>query len=405
MALVDIIHNISFFNSLEKAELGTLLAEFGKRITLEPGTIVFETGDAADSMYIILTGCVRISKIDDDGNELTLSELGTGEFFGELALIDGGTRSARAVIVETSELFTLSRNEFMEFLSKSPKLLSNLFVGISSKVRSANDKVMKDALLAKELEIQKHRAISEMVTGVAHEINTPIGIINTAASCMVEQLADDLIKGMAKDDDAKTNLEEIRETAQLVMANVARASKLIQNFKNLSSQQLTEKPTVTKLPELISEIVDLYRIEARSAGIEVEIINKLSADSQRWVGCPGFLSQVLLNLLQNILRYAYPDKGGKVEIEILSDSTGGGARFVINVTDFGKGIEPDNLPRVFDAFYTTGRDRGGTGLGMTIVRNIVTGPMKGTVSMTSTPGQGTTVTVKLPKEISLPEKE
>lgn len=222
---------------------------------------------------------------------------------------------------------------------------------------------------------------------------------------MVEKLTDDLIEDMAKDEDAKTDLEDVRDAAQLIMANVARASKLIQNFKNLSTSQLAEEPADTDLPELISEIVDLYRIEARQAGIEVEILNKLSVDSQQWIGCPGFLSQILLNLLQNILRYAYPEEGGKVEIEILPDDTGAVPRFTINVTDFGKGIEPDDLSRIFDAFYTTGRDRGGTGLGMTIVHNIVTGPMSGTVSVTSNPGHGTTVTVKFPKEIAAPKKE
>jgi signal transduction histidine kinase len=109
---------------------------------------------------------------------------------------------------------------------------------------------------------------------------------------------------------------------------------------------------------------------------------------------------VILNLLTNVERYAYPDgRGAKVLVGVAEDTDGREPRFVVTVQDFGRGIPPEDLPRVFDAFFTTGRGKGGSGLGLAIVHNIVTSALKGSVAAESELDKGTRVTVRFPKTI------
>jgi len=124
------------------------------------------------------------------------------------------------------------------------------------------------------------------------------------------------------------------------------------------------------------------------------------AASRAWLGYRGFLSQVLLNLMTNIERYAYPDgTGGRVEIVVAAEGRRTDGGFVITVSDFGRGIAAGDLPRIFEPFFTTGRSKGGTGLGMAIVQNIVTTALKGQIELASTPGFGTKVTLRFPRTI------
>jgi signal transduction histidine kinase len=118
---------------------------------------------------------------------------------------------------------------------------------------------------------------------------------------------------------------------------------------------------------------------------------------QTWEGYRGYLSQILLNFLQNIQRYAYPDQeGGLAEIYI---RTAGPEKFSISVKDYGKGMPEAVRDRVFEPFFTTGRSTGGTGLGMAIVHNLVTTALKGTIQIESEPGKGTEITVTFPRKI------
>jgi signal transduction histidine kinase len=115
------------------------------------------------------------------------------------------------------------------------------------------------------------------------------------------------------------------------------------------------------------------------------------------VGYRGYLSQILLNFLTNIQRYAYPEEsGGLAEIYV---RTAGPDKFSISVKDYGKGMSEDVRERVFEPFFTTGRATGGTGLGMAIVHNLVTTALKGSIQVESAPGKGTEITVTFPRII------
>lgn len=244
-----------------------------------------------------------------------------------------------------------------------------------------------ERLVREEAETARHRSVAQMVAGVAHEINTPLGIIHTAADLITQGLASPTVD--------PATLEDLRDAGRLIARNVERAHKLVQDFKKVSVNQITDVKERVDLAEVVAETVHLFRVTCRQSPMEVAIVDSLPPGGGEWLGYPGSMSQVLLNLLDNARRYAYAD-GGRVEVALAAD----GEDFRVQVRDFGAGIPPGDLPRLFDPFFTTGRGKGGSGLGMAIVYNLVTAHLKGAVSVESTVGEGTVVTVRVPRVVA-----
>ncbi|MEZ4735550.1 MAG: ATP-binding protein [Caldilineaceae bacterium] len=122
--------------------------------------------------------------------------------------------------------------------------------------------------------------------------------------------------------------------------------------------------------------------------MQIQVNHELADDQQLWTGYSGLLTQVLTNLLFNIVRYAYPDgRGGRVAIGLRLIAQGKPRHLSLTVQDDGAGIAPADLPQIFTPFFTTGRSKGGTGLGLAIVHNIVTEALHGTIAVKSEPGQ------------------
>jgi signal transduction histidine kinase len=404
MSLPTVLRTGPLFRGLGDEELARLSAigrveAWGEHLT------VFTEGDEAGSVYIVLGGRVKLSKRDVDGGEIELSVATSGDVFGEMSAFDDAPRSATASTIDACELLVVDRKDFLNLFLGYPRLIPNLLVEMSKRIRESNDKILSQIVerqrLLIEMERQRHRSLAEMVAGVAHELNTPLGIVNTAASFIEENLTAEALSGQAGNAEAGTTQADLLETARLIQRNLARANKLVQSFKNLSASQVRDQPENVDLAELVEDIVGLYKPRARKAHLEIEVEHDLSPAERRWLGYPDDLAQVLLNLLSNVERYAYPDGvGGKVEIRLAAEAGPEEPSFVLCVRDFGRGIAPDLLPKVFDPFFTTGRGEGGTGLGLAIVHNLVTTALKGTIGITSEPGKGTAVTIRFPRAIA-----
>ncbi|MBX3170019.1 MAG: hybrid sensor histidine kinase/response regulator [Candidatus Eremiobacteraeota bacterium] len=257
-----------------------------------------------------------------------------------------------------------------------------------------------ERLIRTESELARHRSVAQMVAGVAHEINTPLGILNTSASLLRNWLASPVLAALGETREGQAMLEDLRDAGDLITRNAARAHKLVQDFKKVSVHQITDALEQVQLIGIVSETAHLFQVSNRESPLEVKILNALPDQQGTWLGYPGSLSQVLLNLLSNAQRYAYPGgAAGKVEIEL----TGDDQRYRISVRDFGAGIPPENLPRVFEPFFTTGRGQGGSGLGMSIVHMIVTAHLQGEISIESNAHKGTTVAFWFPRRITEPD--
>ena len=326
---------------------------------------------------------------DEHGVELDLGTLQAGASLGELALLDGGPRSASVAALEPTTCFVLGREAFLAQLHQLPGLLAAVLANLTQTVRKTSERLFEDELdrrrIQAEMEIARYRGLAQMVAGVAHEINTPLGIVNTAASFVRQRLTEDVLNGLPHEPAPQGVVADIQEALRLMEANINRAHRLVQEFKKLSASQIHDEREMLDLLGVIEETVDLFRISARQAGLIISVHDRVATPAARhWLGYRGYLSQVLLNLLTNVERYAYPT------------GAGGEPSFVVSVRDFGRGIAAPDLPRVFNPFFTTGRDRGGTGLGLAIVHNLVTSGLGGSVDILSSLDSGTTVVIRVP---------
>lgn len=395
-AVENLLHKVPIFDNLAPEELVSL-ADIGEYVSIPAGHVIFNEGDEGDTGYVILKGNVNVVRRNDEGEDIVIATLGLGEVFGELALIDGEPRSAGAVSATVCDLFIIERDPFINALTGTPRMLGDFMVGLTGRLRQTSNVYFNATLQQERLRIQgeleRHRQISQMVSGVAHEINTPIGIANHAASIVGDELTAERIPALAKDDAAAGNLADLAEAAKLIQNNIARADTLIKSFKNLSVHQAVDSRESVDLAELTTEVVGLYDIKAKTANIDLNIVDERSDTDTPWEGFPGPCSQIILNLLSNAGDYAYANgDGGNIDVVLQTRDD----NFSVTVRDFCAGIPEENLKIVWEPFFTTGRESGGSGLGLAIVRNIVTGTLGGIVEIKSTVDEGTAVTFQFP---------
>lgn len=398
------VRRLSIFRALSDEQVADIV-RIGRLKAFEAGCTVFQEGDAEDGLYVILSGELRILARDGEGNQLELATAGPGGFVGEMAILDGTPRSATVICAERSEFLVLEHDAFISFLCQSASLLEWFLAAFADRIRRTNADFIR-ATLAKrqvqsEMEIERHRALSQMVAGVAHEINTPLGIANVAVSIIRGRLDEEAAALLQPGEAAKAFLDNLQEAAHLLESGLARTRRLVQSFKNLSVRQMTDSREDVDLAALLDEAIALFEPEARTAHLRVEATNGLPPEMRQWSGFPGHFVQIVLNLLQNAERHAYPEGGGgRIEVGLAPADA---SRFALTVRDFGRGIPPADLPKIFEPFFTTARAKGGAGLGLSIVQNLVTVALRGTIGVDSEPGVGTTVRIALPFCVPDPE--
>jgi two-component system, NtrC family, sensor kinase len=244
------------------------------------------------------------------------------------------------------------------------------------------------------VEAEKMASLGQLVAGVAHEANTPLGVALTANSYL-QTLLRELRESARGGDIANATLEQFLSTAEqstsMVGSNLERAARLVQSFKQVSVDRSSEGrrkfDLKTFLQELITSLASMWRHQ--SIAVVVSCQPGLMLDS-----FPGSLSQALSNLIQNALVHAYAeDQSGTLRIDCAESSPG---RYQIRVSDDGSGIAPEHLDRIFEPFFTTRRNRGGTGLGLHVVYNLVTHKLGGTIRVDSRPGEGSQFLIEIP---------
>ena len=241
---------------------------------------------------------------------------------------------------------------------------------------------------------EKMAALGQLVAGVAHEINTPIGVALTAATHLGERTGEfrhAFAENRMKRSDLQSYVDLAVESAELLRYNIQRAAQLIQSFKQVAVDQTSEQARSFDLQEFMEQLLASLSPEARKSGqtLTLQCDSGIQMDT-----FPGPLAQVLSNLVGNALAHAYERGSGGV-IALAARQEGEGA--VLTVSDFGAGIPPDILPKIYDPFFTTKRGAGGTGLGLNIVFNIVTDTLKGHIDCQSRVGEGACFTVRMPR--------
>lgn len=244
------------------------------------------------------------------------------------------------------------------------------------------------------VENEKLVSLGQLVAGVAHELNTPLGNALTVASTLEDQqraMRVAVISGEVRKSTLLEQLENGADASGLVRRNVERAAEIVRSFKQLALDQTTEMRRVFLADEVISDVLAALKPVFKHSPFQVDVDLQPHIEMDSY---PGPLGQVLTNILQNARLHGFEGRTEGVLRIACHAHHNGLVRIVCS--DDGNGMAPEVLERVFEAFFTTKFGKGGSGLGMQIVYTLVTGLLGGQVHVTSSPGAGTEVEIMLP---------
>ena len=247
------------------------------------------------------------------------------------------------------------------------------------------------------VESEKMALLGRLVAGIAHELNTPIGICVTAASYLEERITalNTAYKNQKmRKQDFVNFVDTASETTRMLLVNLSRASDLISSFKLVAVDVSSEMPRKFNLHDYISEVITSLRPETKQYSHKINVIGDRSLTVEAF---PGPIYQVITNLVMNSIIHAFDsDKQGEIRIEIKSEAS----TATIHYSDNGVGIPVDNISMIFEPFYTTKRGCGGSGLGMYLVYNLITCNLKGKISCRSEVGKGTEFIIEFPVKLT-----
>lgn len=243
------------------------------------------------------------------------------------------------------------------------------------------------------VEARKMAALGGLVAGVAHEVNTPVGLALTATTHLSELTAgirEKFLAGSMKRSDLERYMGLADEDSGHILVNLTRAAELIHNFKQVAVDQTSQERRRFSLRPYIEAVLFSLRprLKRLAHRIEFDCPDSLEMDSY-----PGAFGQILSNLVLNAVLHAYPD-GRTGTIRIVATADGG--MLDLKVSDDGCGIPPENIPHIFEPFFTTRRSDGGSGLGLNIVYNLATHALGGEIWCQSDVGLGSCFHLRLP---------
>jgi len=243
---------------------------------------------------------------------------------------------------------------------------------------------------------EKLASLGGLVAGVAHEINTPLGICVTATSHLVEELRltrEELANGEMTEDSLGNFFDIVDQSLRIMTTNTQRAAALVRSFKQVAVDQSSGDIRSFNLRNYLNEVLLSLqpKLKGRPVQVEVDCTHDLVLDSY-----PGAVSQIVTNMVVNSLVHGFErEQAGKIDIRAaLEDET-----VTLTYADDGAGMDEESLDKLFDPFFTTKRGSGGSGLGAHILFNLVTWALGGTVHVESAPGQGLRYELRFPRSM------
>jgi PAS domain S-box-containing protein len=323
-----------------------------------------------------------------EGEEKWVSEQGVGVFSEADTLV-----ALEGFIIDVTDLVRAE-----EGLRRLNEELEQRVTDRTRELRQANQALEKSLVSLRQtqahlVESEKMAALGSLVAGVAHEINTPVGIGVTAASFL--DMKTNTLSALLTDDrlqrsDLERYVKTATETAGIILDNLSRAADLINSFKQVAVDQTAEECRFFLLREYIESIIVSLRPSYKRTGHTIHVACPPELEI---VSYPGAFSQIISNLVMNSLNHGFDGiEAGRIDLHASRvDDT---LRF--RYSDNGKGMPPEVKKKIYDPFFTTKRVPDGTGLGMHIVYNLVTQVLNGTITCISTEGEGTVFNISIP---------
>ncbi|HEV8544106.1 MAG TPA: ATP-binding protein [Verrucomicrobiae bacterium] len=354
------------FNSLNESELQTLRKASVEREFPASHTI-FHEGDPGDGIYIVREGLVQISVVVGQGERRVLTRAAAGDFFGEMAVLDGDPRSASATTDQPTKVFFIARDKLLKLIEASPRLAVSLVREFSQRMRDFNRQYVEEVLQAERLTL-----VGRFARSIVHDFKNPLNVIGLAAELVnMEKVS-----------------PEMRKTA------TERIHKQVDRLNNMISELLeftrgSQQGTVFAshdYAKYINELMEELGPETEQRGVKLIVRNPP----------PGVLVPMdkkrLLHVFTNLIHNAVDALQGSGEVFLSFQEKPG--EVVTEIEDTGQGIAPEILSRLFEPFATFGKAKG-TGLGLSICKRIVE-DHRGWIKARNEPGRGAIFTFALP---------
>ena len=247
------------------------------------------------------------------------------------------------------------------------------------------------------IQSEKMASLGTLTAGVAHEINTPLGIIVTAISLLTEKTQEikrQFSEGKMRKSSMSKFFEAIEQSSDMSNKALERVLTLLGNFKQVAADQVVEEAREVNLADYIDEVINTLSAELKKHKVAYFYSGETDL---KIVTIPGILAQIITNLVTNALNHAFEHTdNGQINIHVAITSERG-AKIIFQ--DNGCGMSQDVIDQIYDPFFTTKRGHGGTGLGMNIVYNLINKKLEGSIYIDSLQGEGTTVTLSLPSHL------
>ena len=243
---------------------------------------------------------------------------------------------------------------------------------------------------------EKLASLGQMVAGVAHEINTPLGICVTATSHLVQELKltrEELAAGEMTQDSLEAFFDIVDQSLRIMTSNTQRAAALVRSFKQVAVDQSSDDIRSFNLGTYLNEV--LLSLQPKIKGRPVEVAIDCPRDLQL-ESFPGAVSQIVTNMVVNSLVHGFErDQPGHITIHAALEDD----HVLFDYADDGIGMDAETLAKLFDPFFTTKRGSGGSGLGGHILYNLATGVLGGSLQVESSPGQGLRYRLRFPRRV------
>ena len=353
----------ALFTDLQPAVLQTICQRI-KILTLAPDEILFEENEPGDCLYLILRGSIKISKRGRGGKQETLAYLPANDYFGEMALVDGGKRSAQATAVGETIVGRVDHPTWDLLLHLAPQqILTNFTRSVTQRLRQNNQHFIEQMMRSERLSL-----IGTTISSIVHDMNNPIGTILCA--CGIIQM--------------NTEDEGTRQMATHIRDAIDRMAAMTRELVDYSRGETQLKLELVNVENFVRQLEpDFSKCRAGcDVQLEVDFAGSLRIDRHRMLRVFGNLIKNAREAMkagqENCLRFSVR--------KIRSD-----AQF--EVSDTGHGIRSELLPKIFEPFVTDGKTHG-TGLGLAIAKTVVDAH-GGTITVESSPA-GTTFRIVLP---------
>jgi len=336
---------------------------------MSPGQVIFREGDPGNALYLVGEGSVKISKSGRGGQQETLGFIEHGNFFGEMALLDGQPRSAMATAHEPTLLGTVDDKTFQRILELAPsRLHMNFLRSVTERLRQVNSHFISEVMRSERLSL-----VGAMANSIIHDLKNPMCIVRSCSDMIATESNDPRIR------------ELTAMTDKAVEGMLAMSQELLDYARGSTSLKLKTITIWRLLEELNQQCLQLL------PGANVQLVKRISYEGLINVDLNRF-TRVLCNLIKNA-REAMPDGGIlKLSIDLVHEQV------VIRITDTGSGIPAEVLSRLFEPFVTHGKSHG-TGLGMAMAKSVIEAH-DGKISVGTIEDRGTTVDIRIPAPAS-----